>query len=208
MESTKVCPNGHRYRAEMLECPFCPKAGSSLPTVVDDRARPPVRSGVEFVQPASGEPCKTKVDSQAAPGGQVSAKSPGGASAARRTVILDGGAADPSSSPQRPLVGATQGKLIGWLVTFTWNPLGDDYRIRTGKTRVGSAADNDISLPDGQVSSLHCELVFRSGELKIRDAFSTNGTFVNGEDISDTPTILQNGDEIRIGGTIFKIYLI
>jgi len=93
-------------------------------------------------------------------------------------------------------------------VTFTWNPNGDDYRIRIGKTRIGSAVGNDIILPDGKVSGAHCELLYRGGVLKIKDNFSTNGTLINGTDIGDVATILNDGDTILIGATELKLRLI
>jgi len=73
-------------------------------------------------------------------------------------------------------------KLIGWLVTFSWNPTGDDYRIREGKTHIGSDASSDIKLTDTLASSNHATLLYRNNTLKIKDNFSTNGTIVNDKD--------------------------
>lgn len=110
---------------------------------------------------------------------------------------------DNSSDSKSASATSGQGKLVGWLVTFTWNPLGVDYRIRAGKTRIGSSGDMDIKIPDGLVSGSHAQLLFRNGELKIRDNFSTNGTQVNGVDIGDSPHLLKDGDQIQMGNTHF-----
>jgi len=128
--------------------------------------------------------------------------------AGRKTVILD----TPSKGSSEPAEGAhaagVQGKLVGWLVSFDWNPNGQDFRLFMGKTRIGNSSDMDIVLPDGMVSGFHAEVLHRGGELKIRDNFSTNGTFVNDEDLGDVPRKLCDGDTIRIGRTHLKLRLI
>jgi pSer/pThr/pTyr-binding forkhead associated (FHA) protein len=62
---------------------------------------------------------------------------------------------------------------------------------------VGRLADNTIQIEDGSVSSHHAELVLENGEFHLNDKGSTNGTFVNGEQI--TSAILKDGDQIRFG---------
>ncbi len=68
---------------------------------------------------------------------------------------------------------------------------------------VGRLADNTIPIEDGSVSSHHAEIVFENGEYHLNDKGSTNGTFVNGEQI--TNAILKDGDQVRFGSieTIF-----
>ena len=62
---------------------------------------------------------------------------------------------------------------------------------------VGRLPDNTIQIEDGSVSSHHAEIVFESGEHHLNDKGSTNGTFVNGEQI--TNAVLKNGDQVRFG---------
>jgi DNA-binding NtrC family response regulator len=50
---------------------------------------------------------------------------------------------------------------------------------------VGSAASNDLCLGDRHISRFHCEVFARDGDYWIRDLGSTNGTFVDGERISE-----------------------
>ncbi len=65
---------------------------------------------------------------------------------------------------------------------------------------IGREGDNDLQLPDPKVSRYHCLLEREGGRLFIRDLESSNGTFVNGERVSQKAL---NGDEmIRIGGTV------
>jgi pSer/pThr/pTyr-binding forkhead associated (FHA) protein len=62
---------------------------------------------------------------------------------------------------------------------------------------VGRVADNTIHIEDGSVSSHHAELVLENGEYHLNDKGSTNGTFVNGAQI--TNAILKDGDQVRFG---------
>ncbi|HVE15590.1 MAG TPA: FHA domain-containing protein [Chthoniobacterales bacterium] len=68
---------------------------------------------------------------------------------------------------------------------------------------VGRLADNAIQIEDGSVSSHHAEIVFERGEYHLNDKGSTNGTFVNGEQISNA--VLKDSDQIRFGNidTVF-----
>ena len=65
------------------------------------------------------------------------------------------------------------------------------------RTTVGRALDNMIRLEDGTVSHHHSMLLIESGEIKLRDLNSTNGTRVNGMRIVETK--LHHGDQVRMG---------
>ncbi|HEY5793340.1 MAG TPA: FHA domain-containing protein [Chthoniobacterales bacterium] len=65
------------------------------------------------------------------------------------------------------------------------------------KVTVGRLPDNTLQISDESVSSHHAELTFEQGLYHLRDLGSTNGTFVNGEMVTDV--ILQEGDQIRFG---------
>jgi len=56
----------------------------------------------------------------------------------------------------------------------------------------------DFILDAALVSRVHCRLtVLNTGELEIRDLKSTNGTFVNGEQVAATR--LESGDRVQVG---------
>ncbi len=74
------------------------------------------------------------------------------------------------------------------------------YELRTPVTSIGRAPENDIVIsgPDAMVvSGRHAELRLEDGRWRIRDLESTNGTFVNGERVTeaaiDAPSVLQLG---------------
>ena len=64
---------------------------------------------------------------------------------------------------------------------------------------IGRAAPADLVLEDIGLSQVNTA-IFRDGEeILIVDENSTNGTFLNGEKISNKPKILFDGDEIKLG---------
>ena len=66
------------------------------------------------------------------------------------------------------------------------------------KLTVGRLGDNDVHLDDGSVSGHHAELAVRDGGAVLVDKDSTNGTFLNGEQVTgEVP--LNEGDEIYFG---------
>jgi pSer/pThr/pTyr-binding forkhead associated (FHA) protein len=69
---------------------------------------------------------------------------------------------------------------------------------------VGRLADNGLHLDDPSVSSHHAELHFEDGVWHLHDLDSTNGTFVNGEKVTDA--VLRHADEVRFGAieTVFS----
>lgn len=62
---------------------------------------------------------------------------------------------------------------------------------------VGRLSDNVVLLDEGSVSGHHGEVVLADGVPLVRDLGSTNGTFVNGEPV--TEAVLADGDEIHFG---------
>jgi pSer/pThr/pTyr-binding forkhead associated (FHA) protein len=70
--------------------------------------------------------------------------------------------------------------------------------------RLGSEADNDLTLLDKK-ASLHHAIIQRQGVVyKITDLNSDSGTYVNGKRITG-PTLLKNGDIVLIGDTQLTI---
>ena len=53
---------------------------------------------------------------------------------------------------------------------------------------VGRLGDNDIALDEASVSSRHAQVVAHDAGVTLHDLGSTNGTFVNGEQVTGTRT--------------------
>lgn len=68
---------------------------------------------------------------------------------------------------------------------------------------IGRAADAHVRLPDREVSRRHCQLELRDGIPAIHDLGSTNGTYVNGRNITDSR--LMPGDRLQFGNNLFLV---
>lgn len=76
------------------------------------------------------------------------------------------------------------------------------FRV-SGAARVGRSAESDVALTDPSVSRNHALLDVRNGTLVVRDAGSTNGTYVNGRRIETAE--LQPGDTVGFGKTELRV---
>jgi hypothetical protein len=64
--------------------------------------------------------------------------------------------------------------------------------------RIGRESDNDVVFSEGEVSRHHCELYCSGGRVYIKDLESTNGTRVNGKNIT-SPVPLKITDKVVLG---------
>jgi len=83
------------------------------------------------------------------------------------------------------------------LVVLTEGMTGLTHELKVEKTTIGRVEDNTFPLGETSVSSHHCEVLLRGEGALVRDLNSTNGTFVNGEKVSEAP--LKPGDILRLG---------
>jgi hypothetical protein len=204
--------------ASWTECRYCTAGaaagGAAVPgakgrTVIEAAAAPAPSGG--FVRGATllegGTPSAkghTLHEGGAAAKGRTVVDGPAGGRPKARTVFDPGSGAAPNASPQK-----AQPKLVGWLVTFSHVPSGEDYRLREGRNILGSdAADCDVAVAgDSSISGKHAVIVFRDGQFQIRDNDSTNGTYVNGKDIFGEGAVsIRNLDRVRLGTTELVLY--
>lgn len=83
------------------------------------------------------------------------------------------------------------------LVVLTGSKIGETVDIGSGLT-VGRGGDADFAIPDDGVSRIHLRIERKpNGDVYMIDADSRNGTFVNGERV--TETLLHDGDKIYLG---------
>lgn len=81
--------------------------------------------------------------------------------------------------------------------------IGRKYPLDKVQTTIGRGPDNHIVCDMDNVSRNHCKIFAGAGGSWIEDMGSTNGTFVNDEELSSRRK-LRNGDFIKVGGVIFK----
>jgi diguanylate cyclase (GGDEF)-like protein len=91
------------------------------------------------------------------------------------------------------------------VVIYTKEPslLGKRFMLDTSPLRVGRGAENNIVLEGDSVSRRHAHFEQRSQTWFAVDDNSTNGTYVNDDQIS-REFGLTNGDRVKVGPTIFK----
>jgi predicted component of type VI protein secretion system len=80
---------------------------------------------------------------------------------------------------------------------------GQSYELKVDTTTVGRVEDNALQIVDPSVSSHHCEVILQGSDLLIRDLNSTNGSFINGEKI--TETVLKPGQTLKLGNVELRI---
>ncbi len=83
------------------------------------------------------------------------------------------------------------------LVLLSEGLTGRTYELKAEKTTVGRVPDNAFEIPEPSVSSHHCEILLRGKDVIVHDLDSTNGTFINGERITEAP--LKPGQILRVG---------
>src|SRR4029077_18386445 len=83
------------------------------------------------------------------------------------------------------------------LVVLNAGLTGRSHELQTDKTTIGRVEDNVFQIAEASVSSHHCEVIRNGTEVLIRDLGSTNGTFINGEKITESP--LKPGQTLRLG---------
>lgn len=83
------------------------------------------------------------------------------------------------------------------LVILTQGMTGRAHELNVDRTTIGRVEDNTFQIADASVSSHHCEVLLRGSEVLIRDLNSTNGTFVN--DAQITESVLKPGQKLRLG---------
>lgn len=175
--NNKVCANGHIYDSSLAQCPYCPSSNlkSKLakgPEGITDTFTPGSSKGKDITKIMNKEQSK----------------------ASNKTIIVS---KDDEQSPKN-----SGRKLMGWLVSFSLNPNGQDFKLYEGRNLISGDPNGDIYLNDPAVSTPHCMILFRGDKIRIKDELSTNGTMHNGAEIDEAE--LKDGDVIKVGRTELK----
>ena len=83
------------------------------------------------------------------------------------------------------------------LVVLSEGLTGRSHDLKVDKTTIGRMEDNTFQLAEQSVSSHHCEILLKGTDVIVRDLDSTNGTYINGEKISEK--VLKPGQILRLG---------
>lgn len=196
----KQCPNGHYYQG--AKCPYCKTTTNSgnAPTLKTEV----FLGGGMGVDPTLVGPglseTKTKIDGLPTQVTEGHVKP-----TVNRTMFGTDMDDDPSTIGMPPSKEPRYGrKLVGWLVTYSHDELGMDFKLYEGRNIIGRDVDCNITVDDGRMSGKHAVLLFRANKYSLTDSQSSHGTFVNEEDIELESRYLKDGDIIRMGSTCFK----
>jgi two-component system, NtrC family, sensor kinase len=77
---------------------------------------------------------------------------------------------------------------------------GSRFEISGSPQSLGRGARNSIRILDTEVSRQHAEIIEEDGAYVLLDKQSSNGTFVNGNQVRRR--VLENGDQIQIGRSV------
>lgn len=83
-------------------------------------------------------------------------------------------------------------------------PPGFRIPLRSQRIIIGRSPAATIRVPDPSISRSHCSLVFNGNHWVLADLGSSNGTFVNGQQILQ-PTLVMPGSIIGIARVQFRI---
>jgi len=93
-----------------------------------------------------------------------------------------------------------QEPLPAKLVVISGVLTGHVFPLDAPDITVGRDASNRIAVPDASLSRVHCTFRRDHDGWRVRDVGSSNGTFVNGKQISEH--LLAEGDRIAAGGSL------
>jgi hypothetical protein len=182
MSDFKLCNNGHYYPDNLDACPYCPKTSQNIRNMDID---------------------KTKIDSGNDPLDDKTQIFGGSTGNNLGKTQIHHGESDQDQPNFNYNKNASGRKLTGWLVSYTIDPLGVDFKLYEGRNIVGSDPACDVVVfGDSSVSGKHLTILYRMGVFKFKDELSTNGTFVNDQFYEEGT--LNDGDNIKIGNTVFK----
>ncbi|MFN7135594.1 MAG: diguanylate cyclase, partial [Myxococcales bacterium] len=89
------------------------------------------------------------------------------------------------------------------LVQIYGPELGKKYPLLADEIIAGRDIGADILVDLDNVSRRHCKFATRDGRVYLTDLGSTNGTYLNDEEIR-AEVALRSGDLVKVGGAIFK----
>ena len=90
------------------------------------------------------------------------------------------------------------------VMASSWPELEPGTSFGTGRELViGRGGKSDIVVPDTFASTQHARLFLKDEQYWLEDLESTNGTFLNEVQVKH-PTVLTDGDRIRVGGVTFQ----
>jgi len=205
----KKCEYGHYYPDHFPACPYCNPHiaeqyggtdGETTGEFTGDETMIPEMENDYDLPTGELNDMPAGADEPADPF-HSGAVVPPPAPSADKTIIID---REPGDEQTVSAVRQNR-KLVGWLVSYTLDEMGHDFRLYEGKNVIGKKPGLEVPvLQDPSVSNVHATILFRNNKFLLRDEFSTNGTYLNGVMVEQDTPELHDGDIIKVGNTEFK----
>jgi diguanylate cyclase (GGDEF)-like protein len=93
-------------------------------------------------------------------------------------------------------------QISACLIVISGGDIGHQHTIKINQTLIGRSINADIQVNDDSASRDHAFIIKDKKGYRITDNRSKNGCFINDKRVDDR--YLQDGDQLRIGKTIFK----
>lgn len=210
MKGFKRCNNGHFYKESLEECPYCPKSASAGESNNMDKTM--ISDNFENTQ-GNLDDTKTQIfgghGSTVTPDKtHISGTTPNTAATPSKDfnrTFIQGIDIDETGNPITENPRATR-MITGWLISYSIDPMGVDFRIYEGNNSIGRDPGNSIVITnDVAVSGKHVTILCKKGKFFIKDEMAANGTFLNHEELEiGKPYDLNDGDTIKVANTTFK----
>jgi len=209
MQGFNKCSNGHFYKEDLTVCPYCPggntsKSSNSSNSDLDKTMIPGATQGGDNTQ-VFGHTSMSGDQTKVFGGGSAQSGAPRDLNRTYIGGVTDSEEVDNSgnkieSAPRAPR------KIVGWIISYSLDPMGVDYRIFEGSNTIGRNPGNTITISkDVTISGEHVNILYRGGKFWIKDKMTANGTFLNKEELEvEKACELHDKDEIRLGDTVFK----
>ena len=203
MKGFKKCPKGHFYKDDLAQCPHCQgkgnTSGNNTATIVGDG-----NVKTQVIPEFDGDDSNKTII--------VGEKNQPKSLNRKASMVFNNKTVFEDEFEEETEGGSvvvkkerrSDRRLVGWLVTFSIDPLGIDYKLYEGRNEIGQGVDCNITVNDKTMSRRHATILFRADKYKIKDELSSHGTFVNEKDIEEETVELYDGDIIKMGETMFK----
>jgi hypothetical protein len=193
--SEVVCPIHGPYNADLGACPYCARSSGrpQPPAPLDDDlpTDPFGAAAMPFRAADFGGPTRREAEDD------------------EQTVMPDrfrGSARFEHEEEEEDatIIDRPQTGLLGWLIVKSGGRYGHIYKIKSGALIGRDMRKADLVLDDEKISGLHAKITVKNGQFMLWDLGSSNGTYLNGEEVLGATAIHEN-DEIRLGNTVFVL---
>lgn len=134
---------------------------------------------------------------------EAAAGAPASGTAAPAGPVAKPASAKPASA--KPSTGPATVATAQRLVITSGPKAGLELPLGNDTLTIGRSSESALVIRDDYTSSHHARLILRGDAWAVQDLDSTNGTFVAGQRVGNSPVSLSLGTPIKVGATTFEL---